>query len=205
MYNGIIDIYHENPFDVHRVKAVGITAVIHKATEGTGVKDDKYHERRKIAKDAGLLWGAYHFSSGANVADQVKNFLSYAQPEDDELISLDWEPSPGADMTAAQAREFVTLIKEKLGRWPVIYGGHLLRESVGDQPDPILANCPLWYVRYASTPIAIPVAIWPSYTLWQYTDGDHGELEPKKTDGAEGADRNLFQGTAADLAARWPF
>ncbi len=206
MYTGIIDIYHENSFHIEKIRAAGITAIIHKATEGKDFRDDKYHERRTIAKKAGLLWGAYHFSSGENVADQVQNFLSHTKPEDNELISLDWEPSStGADMSATQAREFVTLVKEKTGRWPVIYGGHHLRESVGSAPDAVLGNCPLWYVRFAKTPIGIPVAIWPTYTLWQYTDGDEGELEPKKTDGAEGADRNMFKGTATELAARWPF
>jgi lysozyme len=208
VFNGIIDIYHENPFDIQKVLADGVTAVIHKATEGTTMQDEKYHDRRQEAKAAGLLWGAYHFSSGADVAKQVGNFLSFAQPTDDELISLDWEPSSKAgdpDMSVEQARAFVTLIKEKTGRWPVIYGGHLLRESVGDQPDAVLANCPLWYVRYAPTPKAIPTAIWPTYTLWQYTDGKDGFLQPIVTDGASGADRNTFQGTAEELAASWPF
>jgi lysozyme len=159
MFNGIIDIYHLNSFDIPKVKQAGIVAVIHKATQGTTFQDDKYHDRRAAAKAAGLLWGAYHFSTGQDVAAQVDNFLSYATPSDDELISLDWEPSDGPDMTAQQAREFAKLVWDKTGRWPVIYGGHLLRESVGNQPDPVLKNCPLWYVRYAPAPLGIPDAI----------------------------------------------
>lgn len=205
MINGIIDVYHSNSFEVKKLKQNGILAVIHKATQGTAFRDDKYHERRDAAKEAGLLWGAYHFSTGEDVNRQVDHFLSFAEPADDELISLDWEPSDGPDMTAEQAREFVQLIRNRTGRWPVLYGGHLLREGVGDQTDLVLKNCPLWYVRYAKTPIAIPTAIWPTYTLWQYTDGVEGELEPKKTLGSEGADRNIFQGTADELRAQWPF
>jgi len=117
---------------------------------------------------------------------------------------LDWEPSDGPDMTLDQARKFVQVIKNETGRWPVVYGGHLLRESVGHDPDPILSNCPLWYLRYRRSPIGIPTAIWPTYTLWQYTDGDVGP-EPHETAGTTGADRSIFQGTTEELKALWPF
>jgi lysozyme len=112
-------------------------------TRGSSFRDSKYHQRRERAKELGFLWGAYHFSTGGSVSDQVENFLTHARPEDDEVISLDWEPSDGPDMTLAQARHFVQMIKDETGRWPIIYGGHLLRESVGHNPDPILSNCPL--------------------------------------------------------------
>ena len=204
MINTIIDIYHSNGINLKQARDGGIVAVIHKATEGTSIRDSRYHQRRQEAKDLGLLWGAYHFSTGASVADQVENFLTYAQPTDDELISLDWEPSNGPDMTLSQARSFVQMIRNETGRWPVIYGGHLLRESVGHQPDPILSNCPLWYARYANSPIGIPTQIWPTYALWQYTDGDVGP-EPHATPGAGGGvDRNIFQGTAPQLREIWP-
>jgi len=203
--NTIIDIYHGNSVDLQKVKDGGVIAIIHKATQGTSIQDSKYHDRRKAAKALGFLWGAYHFSTGASVSDQVENFLSYAKPEDDDLISLDWEPSDGPDMTVDQARHFVQMIRDETGRWPVVYGGSLLREQIGHNPDPILANCPLWYVRYAPAPIGIPTQVWPTgYTLWQYTDGDVG-LPPHNTPGASGADRNMFQGTTEQLEAQWPF
>jgi lysozyme len=201
--NTIIDIYHGNSIDFAATKAAGIIAIIHKATQGTDVRDSQYLQRKQQAKEMGFLWGAYHFSTGASVADQVHNFLSYARPEDDELISLDWEPSDGPDMTLDQARHFVQMIKDETGRWPVVYGGSLLRESIGHQPDSVLSNCPLWYVRYADAPIGIPTQVWPTYTLWQYTDGNSGP-QPRTTPGAPGSDRNLYQGTTAQLRAEWP-
>jgi lysozyme len=79
-----------------------------------------------------------------------------------------------------------------------------LREEIGHNPDPILSKCPLWYVRYADSPIGIPTQVWATYTLWQYTDGDVGP-EPHGTLGATGADRNIFQGNTAKLKAAWPF
>lgn len=204
MINTVIDIYHGNGIDLERCFEGGIVAIIHKATQGTTTRDSQYHARRQRAKQLGFLWGAYHFSSGSSVSQQVENFLSYARPGDDELISLDWEPSTaGPDMSLEQARHFVQMIKNETGRWPVIYGGHLLRESVGHDPDPILAKCPLWYARYRSAPIGIPTQIWDRYTLWQYTDGDEGP-EPRETPGVSGADRNIFQGTTQQLKDSWP-
>lgn len=205
MINSIIDIYHQNTIDLPAAKAGGIVAVIHKATEGTSFRDKKYHSRRAEAKSLGLLWGAYHFSSGAAITDQVENFLKYAQPEDDELIALDWEPSNGPDMSLSQTRHFVQMIKSETGRWPVLYGGHLLRQSVGHTTDEILKNCPLWYARYTEHPIGIPIETWPTFTLWQYTDANSGN-PPHDTPGApSGVDRNIFRGTADELAALWPF
>jgi len=205
MIDTIIDLYHGNSIDLPAAQAGGIKAVIHKATEGGSFMDHLYHQRRIAAKNLGLLWGAYHFSTGESVADQVHYFLAYAKPEEDELIALDWEPSNGPDMTLAQAREFVQMIKNETGRWPVLYAGHLLRENLQHITDDILCNCPLWYARYASAPIGIPTHIWPNYTLWQYTDGNVGP-EPHATPGAHsGVDRNIFPGSAEELSQQWPF
>jgi lysozyme len=205
MIDSIIDLYHLNTANLALAKAAGIVAVIHKATEGATVKDAEYASRRAQAKALGMLWGAYHYSSGASVSDQVANFLEQAQPSDDDLVALDWESSTsGPDMTLVQARRFAEMIKGELGRWPVIYGGRLLRESMGAGRDDVLANCPLWYSRYASAPIGIPAATWPAFTLWQYTDGNSGPL-PHTVNGIGRCDHSRFAGTVAELKAQWPF
>lgn len=56
----------------------------------------------------------------------------------------------------------------------MIYGGDLLRGALGVNPSPVLAPCPLWYLRYASRPVGIRPAVWSTYILWQYTDGASG-------------------------------
>jgi lysozyme len=205
MINTIIDISHHQSPNFDKVKADGIIAIIHKATEGQTFKDKEYHDRKAAAKAKGFLWGAYHFSSGGSVTNQVDHFLEFAQPEDDELIALDYEPSSsGPNMTLDQAHRFVEMIKNELGRYPMIYGGSLLRHAVGTNPDPILANCPLWYARYRNRPVGIPTQVWPKATLWQYTDGNDG-LDPHKVDGIGRCDRDIFFGTEAELREQWPF
>jgi lysozyme len=204
MINSIIDIYHESTINFQEAFNGGVVAIIHKATQGSKIKDYLYHERREKARRTGFLRGGYHFSTAESVVSQVENFLSYAIPEDDELICLDWEPAEGPDMTLDQACKFAKLIKDETGRWPLIYGGDLLHSSIGHHPNPILSKCPLWYARYASSPTGIPAEIWPTYTLWQYTDGDEGP-DPRKTEGVNGADRNIFQGSLEELKTAWPF
>jgi len=205
MIDTIIDIYHRTNIDFARAKNAGIVAIIHKATEGATFRDKEYRGRKAIAKSHGFLWGAYHFSSGGSVTDQVDNFLEHAQPDDDDLIVLDFEPSSsGANMTLEQAHRFVEMIKNETGRYPLIYGGSMLREGIGTRPDPILANCPLWYARYRDRPIGIPTQVWTSFTLWQYTDGNDGP-EPHRVDGIGRCDRNIFNGTIEELRAQWPF
>jgi lysozyme len=199
-----IDIYHQTTIDFDKVKNAGIAAIIHKATEGATLRDNEYRPRKQIAKSEGFLWGAYHFSSGASVTDQVDNFLEHAQPEEDDLIALDFEPSrSGPNITLEAAHRFVEIIRNETGRYPLIYGSSMLREAIGTQPDPILANCPLWYARYRNTPLGIPSQVWKSYTLWQCTDGNNGP-EPHTVDGTGRCDRNNFNGSLDELRAEWP-
>jgi lysozyme len=201
----IIDLSHHNTADLAVLQAEGIVAIIHKATEGASVQDAEYRDRRDQARELGLLWGAYHYSSGASVSAQVENLLEHAGVRETEVVALDWESSSeGPDMTLAQARRFVEMVKSELGRWPMIYGGRLLREMVGSRRDEVLANCPLWYSRYRTVPIGIPTSTWPDYTLWQCSDGNSGP-EPHIVRGVGRCDRNRFEGTVEELLQQWPF
>ncbi|SRR6266487_27633 len=205
MIDTIIDVNHDNSLNFTKLQEAGIVAIVHKATEGKTFKDSKYETRKKQARELGFLWGAFHFSSGVDPVAQVKNFLSVEDAQDPNIfIALDWEDSTSGDnMTLAQAQQFVLEVKDRTGRFPLIYGGHMIRENVKKE-NKILKNCPLWYQRYRETPLGIPMHTWPKFTLWQYTDGSHGP-EPRKTPGASGADRNRFDGTVKQLRAAWPF
>jgi GH25 family lysozyme M1 (1,4-beta-N-acetylmuramidase) len=58
----------------------GNLGIIPKATTGATGKDSEYANRRRPVLDAGLLWGAYHWGTNADVSAQVDNFLSVADP-----------------------------------------------------------------------------------------------------------------------------
>lgn len=204
--NAVIDISHHQHVTLTGAKKIaeaGVIAVIHKASEGRDYRDSTYHERRKLFKSLGFLWGSYHFSSSASPILQVENYLNYAEPEADELVCLDYEPSSsGQNMSYGQMVEFIELVNREIGRWPVIYGGHLLREVLSNVGQSPVSNCPLWYARYSNTPIGIPQQ-WQRWTLWQYSDGNNGQ-DPKLIPGFGRPDRDTFNGTLDELKKSWP-
>ncbi len=78
----VIDINHDNHFDAIKARNAGVRAVIHKASEGATFLDPAYRRRRQDALAAGLLWGAYHFSSSRPANEQADNFLAATQCDD---------------------------------------------------------------------------------------------------------------------------
>jgi lysozyme len=204
-FNGVIDISHYQGVPARQAMVdAGIAAVIHKATEGGDTQDRTYFAKKdKLKTQYGLKWGSFHYSSGTDPIEQVENYLKFAKPERDELIALDFEPSSsGTNMTYLQLVEFVNLIFQEQQRYPVIYGGRLLRQTLAGIADATLSKCPLLYSRYNDTPTGIP-SIWTTWTLWQYTDGNDGPL-PHDIEGFGSCDRDTYQGTRDDLLKKWP-
>ena len=105
-------------------------------------------------------------------------------------------------MTLNQARQFVSLVEQGIGRYPVLYGGGWLKEQLNGKADDLLAKCPLWISQYAAKPVLPPG--WKKYVLWQYTDGKSGP-EPHVVKGIGPCDRNQYDGTITQLRNRWPF
>jgi GH25 family lysozyme M1 (1,4-beta-N-acetylmuramidase) len=200
----VVDIYHDDVVtDLGATAAAGIAGVIHKATQGATITDDKYAARRSQARAAGLLWGAYHFGDNSPVADQVTHFLEIARPDDGTLLALDFEPHPTESRTMRldQAREFLRLVQERTGRRAILYSGHLIKETLGHAVDPFFAAHRLWLCQYAQMP-KLP-ASWDKFWLWQYT-GDGEGPAPHGIPGIQGnIDLNVYMGTAEQLAAEW--
>ena len=200
--NVVIDISHHNGnVDLAAAKAGGIVGVIHKATQGTGFVDSQYTTNKQKALGAGLLWGAYHFGTGDDPAQQVNHFLNVVKPDVQTLVVLDFEANQqGTSMTLDQARSFVQQVHHAIGRWPGLYGGSYLKQQLGASQDPVLANCWLWYSRYGPEPVAPPT--WTKWTMWQYTDGTNGP-DPHDAPGIGPCDRDIFDGDLSQLQALW--
>jgi lysozyme len=206
----VIDISHHNTIDLPRggfgsVYAYGIRGVIHKASQGKGYRDPVYAPRRKQATDAGLLWGAYHFNTGENVAAQVDNFLRCADPTDATLMALDFEDNIASQMSAQQCVEFLGLLDQKLGRKAVIYGGNRIKEQLpklGKADQAFIASHQLWLCQYG--PVAKIPQPWTNFFLWQFT-GDGVGPKPHAIPGivGNGIDINSYGGTAAQLSMEW--
>lgn len=203
----VVDLYHgDGVTSFAEARASGLLGVIHKASTGETGRDDAYQARRASVGQAGLLWGAYHWGTAAPVDQQVQNFLTCAAPDSNTLVALDFEQTPGNQMTVAAARAFLEQVFAKLGRRPVIYGGDRLKTELGASPDPFFGAHRLWLADYAAAPSLPPS--WSKFFLWQYTDGAAGPGR-KTVPGIPGnrggrLDCDFFDGTSADLGAQWP-
>lgn len=200
--NAVVDISHfQSDVQLDVAKEAGLIGIIHKATQGTGYTDPRFAQRQGEAANAGLLFGAYHFGTGGSGAAQAQYFLSVVNPGPQTLLALDYERNPGgASMTIGDAVDFVQTIYNRVSRWPVFYGGAKIKQDLGGGSNPILANCPFWLAEYG--PVAHVPPNWPTWTLWQYTDGAVGP-GPYAVPGIGPSDRDKFNGDATTLTSWW--
>lgn len=200
--NAVVDISHHNGnINLQQAKNAGIVGVIHKATQGLTGVDPMYVTNRSQAQAAGLLWGAYHFGTGGDGAGQAEHFLQTVGTFENTLLVLDFEQNPGgSSMSLQDARDFVTQVNQATGRFPGLYSGSYIKELLGSNKDPVLAQCWLWLAEYG--PNAIVPANWPTWTMWQYTDGSVGP-QPHSVTGIGNCDRDKFNGSEDQLRALW--
>ena len=204
LLNVVIDLSHHNTVtSFQQVKEAAILGVIHKATEGTTFVDSQFNSRRPSALAAGLFWGAFHFGVRGDVQGQANHFLDIVNPGPADLLVLDFEPNPReGTMTLAEAEAFVSRINNQIGRFPGLYSGQaFLRAQLGSRTNTILTNCFLWIARYSSQLPQVPAAF-PTFTLWQYTDGNAGP-QPHQVPGIGRCDRDKFNGDEAGLRRLW--
>ena len=204
MIDTIIDVSHHNgsTLDFHAAAGAGVVAVIHKATQGTGAPDPMWSVNRPKILAENLLFGSYHFGDGSDGASQAQHFLNVVGPNPGELLCLDFEQNTaGSSMTIEEARAFVTTVNHAIGKWPVLYSGHYLKDLLVRTPDPVLSNCPLWLAQYGPTAV-LPVG-WKTWTLWQFSDGGVPTPAPPAVPGVGHCDRDRFNGDAAALATFW--
>lgn len=197
----VIDISHWNiiPNDLKATAAAGIIGVIHKATEGAGNQDDKVDAREHLAKQAGLLFGLYHFIRPGQIGPQVNNFMNVFKRYDSTnlLVALDYEdPKVSLDDCLAWSE----MVASRTGKKVVMYSGHVLKEKLAFKRHAQLNqdNFPLWLAQYG--PRATLPPGWTSYWLWQYTDkgripGVTGDVD--LNDGDAKAVRAFWQGSEA--------
>lgn len=212
----VVDCYHGDVVGgsgpalrgFQRAADAGIWGVIHKATQGTGYKDRLYDYRRLAARAAGLLWGAYHFNSGAEPAQQVDWFMHCADPDENTLMVLDYEDNVRSQMSPYEMVEFLRIIEGKLGRKAALYSGNRIKETIhhlSDSDRAYVCSHKLWLCQYGSHATLPPG--WNKYWLWQYT-GDGIGPSPHSVPGitvpgGHGIDLNVYDGTREQLTAEW--
>ena len=210
----IIDPFEGNPIDWDKLATdKRVVAIIHRATIGDRA-DRKYAERKVEAKKRGYKWGAYHFGRPGDPIKQADFFLQTVKPEPDDLIALDLESTDASkDMSFDDARTFIKRVKEKTGRYPMVYANNLVTKAINDQNQTgdVFAKTKLWYARFRKTVVDFPRGIWDSYTIWQFSC----ELNCREDDrraclytvpGTEyDMDVDVYNGTIEELRRQWPF
>ena len=201
----VIDPFHANPIDWDKLKTEPrVVAIIHKATIGVSKLDPAYFTRKKEAKKRGYLWGSYHWGVSGNPEKQADYYLDTVKPGDDELIALDLEDAASKKlMNAEESLRFIKRVKERTGRYPVLYTNHKSAKLLSAKfKGTEFAEAPLWYARFKSDVTDFPTGIWRSYTLWQFSSEKFSQmaLPGLKPD----MDINVYNGTVDDLRSNWP-
>jgi lysozyme len=199
----VLDLSHhqEIPHDLNDTRAAGIAAIIHKATEGTKFVDGKVRARYSLAKDAGMLWGLYHFlkppkkTAGKTVdriVDQADHFLTSAIWDSASVLVCDFEVE---GISLNQVLEFLEYVEKESNQQPALYSGFLLKQLGGASKLTKLADYRLWLAQYG--PRAVLPKGYDRYWLWQYT-------EKGTIPGVSGSvDLNTYNGTEEELKRDW--
>ncbi|WP_183930656.1 glycoside hydrolase family 25 protein [Rhizobium mongolense] len=175
------------------------------------VSRELYTSRRMIARQNGLLWGAYHVGRPGNPIDQANHFLDYATPDADDLMVLDIEGiDPDLFMSLEDAQIFVGHIRARTGRYPILYTNHdTARYIAAYRRDySVLARLPLWYARYKPDIRKVfPLGNWQNYFLWQFSSASNCSKRrcPYRVPGTlTDIDVNVAAMSKEELRRAWP-
>jgi len=190
-----------------------VVAIIHRATIGDRV-DKKYAERKIEAKKRGYKWGAYHYGKPGDPIKQADFFLATVKPEPDDLLALDLESTDfDKHMSFEEARVFINRVKEKTGRYTVVYANNLVTRAIAEQvgETDVFAKTYLWYARFKRSVTDFPAGAWKTYTLWQFssemncTEANREACLYTVPGTAYDMDVDVFNGTIEELKSKWPF
>ncbi len=202
----VIDPFYANEINWNEMEGEArLVGIIHKATIGATALDPKYNERRAEAKRRGYLWGSYHWGVPGNPEQQADFYIDTVKPADDEVIALDLEGVTSKKfMSIGEAVKFIARIKERTGRYPVVYANYKTAAVISTSPwRVVFANTPLWYARFRVNLKDFPLGPWTTYTLWQFSSEI---LVQYRVPGTRfDMDVNVFNGSVEKLREVWPF
>lgn len=208
-----IDPFEGNDIDWDQLATdTRVVAIIHRATIGDRA-DRKYAERKIEAKKRGYKWGAYHLGKPGDPIKQADFFLDTVKPSPDDLIALDLESVDAAKhMSFDEALIFIKRIREKTGRYPVIYANNEVTKTISEQygVDDVFAKTHLWYARFKKSVMDFPQGTWKTYSLWQFSSEVNCSPENRSAclytvPGTEyDMDVDVYNGTIEELRSRWP-
>ncbi len=172
-----------------------------KATEGATFVDRTFGANRAGMAQADLvLRGFYHFArpDRNTAAAEAAHFLRTVGPlGPGEVAVLDLEVHPGLPGIGDWAAEWLGRVHQATGRLPIIYS---YQSYLAEIPTSRLTSYPLWVAAWGADNGIVPATQpstdrWSRWSFWQYTS------KARVPGVSTQVDDNIFNGTAADLAA----
>lgn len=190
--NGI-DISHwQNKIDWKKVKKAGYEFAFCKCTQGLKYKDPTYEKNKKEAREAGLLFGAYHFADANSAEIEAENFCkNVGDLKEGEIVILDYETHAIKD-PASWCLRWLAFVEKELGFKPMLYTYHEFLKKY-DWKKVSDNNNGLWAARYGlqqqkpNNLFKPATGSWQFYAIWQYcskgkVDGITGNVDLNYTE-----------------------
>ena len=142
-----------------------------KATEGESIQDSRYKENVRNARRVGIKVGSYHYFIGRKSAkEQFRNFQKLvSRKEQDLLPCVDVEEKGNSTIGRAELqanlKEFLELVKDEYGQYPVIYSQY---SFYNDMLAPEFNDYFIFIARYSSQKPVLKGQ--GTYRMWQYSE-----------------------------------
>lgn len=135
------------------------------------MSDNTYQTNRDGARNAGVLFGSYHFADGGDPIAEADWFVkNVGEMRNGELLVLDWEINHA---TAVDwCFRFLERVKEKTGVKPLLYTNEARVKSL-DWKKVVNGDYGLWVAKYGANNGQMnaepAIGQWPFLAMWQYT------------------------------------
>lgn len=200
-----VDIsHHQGSFDLGRTAREGFDFAIMKATEGNSFVDKQFASNLAKARNAGLIYAAYHYvRANSSAASQVRHIASVVPPSCP--VILDVEHGGG---NIALTRDLNQRLNAAGYRTPLLYLPKWYWEQIG-RPN-MSGLPPLWFSRYPANRAGTASAVWARNAGWLNSLwGGYGGLgveilqysDQGVVAGHSPVDLNAYRGTRSQLAA----
>lgn len=176
---------HNGKVDFGNLKEAGITFVMLKASEGESFRDSRFEENYRLASEAGLYVGAYHFFRfDVDGILQARNFMQALEEKDIPIplaIDVEEHGNPFSLISDKVVRRLADMIDElSANEFPIVI--YTNKDGYEKFIKGNFDDYPLWICSFSE-----PVAEM-DWTLWQYSHW--GNLPGVKGN----VDLNIFYG-----------
>jgi lysozyme len=176
----------------HTSNDVDIKFAFIKATEGRTLRDNRFFENWRNAKESNMLRGAYHFFRPHLTADEQFNlFKGMVKLEKEDLppvLDVEMRGSTPPARMQKSVKRWLVLAEKHYGVTPILYTSYSFYKHYFSGKE--FEKYPLWIAHYATDDLNRLTKKWE---FWQHN-------EDGKVKGIQGhVDFNVFKGEYRDL------